>query len=269
MDFLSIMWKPILACMILALMHGYLGLHVLKRGIIFVDLSLAQIAALGSVAALLAGFKLHSPEAYGISLAAAAGGAVLLSLTRTREKELPQEALIGMIYVVAAALAVLLLHRAPEGDEHIRQMLVGNILLVETGEILKMLLIYGAVGVFHFVFRRQFFEVSGFGESSNRTPSRKWDLLFYLSFGLVVTSSVEIAGVLLVFSFLIIPAAAAVLLAGSVRGRLLTGWFAGSALALTGIAFSYFRDLPTGPAIICIFGAGFLLSLLLSRAVRR
>jgi len=258
-DFLSVMTKPFIACLILTGIHAYLGFHVIKRGIIFVDLSLAQIAALGAVIAVLVGFEPHSSGAYWLSLGATVIGAVLLSLTRSKNHEIPQEAMIGIIYVISAALAVLLLHQAPEGDEHIRHMLVGNILLVNTPDIIKMLIVYTIVGLFHFVFRKQFFAVT-FDEqkTSSGINIQKWDMLFYLTFGVVVTSSVEIAGVLLVFSFLIIPAAMAVLLVGSVQARLALGWILGSILSLIGISLSYFLDLPTGATIVCIFGLGFM-----------
>lgn len=266
-DFLSIMLQPFLACLVLTGIHAYLGYHVIKREIIFVDLSLAQIAALGAVIAVLAGFEPHSSAAYWLSLGATVIGAVLLSMTRPRGHELPQEAMIGIIYVIAAALSVLLLHRAPEGDEHIRHMLVGNILLVDGGDVVKMFIVYAVIGLFHFIFRRHFFALSSGKEQAYQSRHlRRWDLLFYLSFGVVVTSSVEIAGVLLVFSFLIIPAAMAVFLARSVRGRLMWGWILGSLLSFLGLALSYFLDLPTGATIVCVFGIGFLATRLLRRA---
>ncbi len=258
-DFLTVMTIPFLACLVLTGIHAYLGFHVIKRGIIFVDLSLAQIAALGAVIAVLVGFEPHTPGAYWLSLGATVIGAILLSQTRSGNHELPQESMIGIIYVFSAALSILLLHQAPEGDEHIRHMLVGNILLVEIPEIMKMISVYVVVGLFHYIFRKQFFAVT-FAESSQgeNINIKKWDLLFYLSFGIVVTSSVEIAGVLLVFSFLIIPAAMAVLLATSIRSRLAWGWGLGSILSFIGIMLSYLLDLPTGATIVCVFGLGFL-----------
>ena len=256
-DFFLVMWKPLLACLILTGIHAYLGFHVIKREIIFVDLSLAQIAALGAVVAVLVGHEPHTLGAYWLSLGATLLGAVILSLTRTKRQSLPQEVMIGIIYVISAALAILLLHHSPEGDEHIRHMLIGNILLVETEDLLKMMSIYLCVGAVHIIFRKQFFAVSlSDGKEIKSLNVKKWDLFFYMTFGIVVTSSVEIAGVLLVFSFLIIPAAMAVLLAQSIQARLVWGWALGSLFSFMGITASYYFDLPTGATIVCAFGVG-------------
>ena len=264
-DFLLLMWKPLLAALILTGIHAYLGFHVLSRKVVFVDLSLAQIAALGASVAFLLGYELHSVPAYFFSLTATFIGAVIFAATRTRSERIPQEAVIGIVYAVSSALAILVLSQSPEGDEHIRHMLTGNILLVTSPELFFMALLYGAVGLFHWVFRKVFITIStepgkafSFG-----MPVRFWDLLFYLSFGLVVTSSVEIAGVLLVFSFLIVPAVVAMLFSNRLAVRLWVGWAFGILASFAGIAASYFFDLPTGPAIVCAFGLLFFLAGLL------
>lgn len=256
LDFVLVMWKPLVACFILAGIHAYLGLHVVERKVIFVDLSLAQIAALGATFALLFGHDLHSTATYWFSLSATFAGAVVFSLSRSRQEKVPQEAIIGIVYAVSAAAAVLILSRTAEGDEHIRHMLVGNILLIDSGEILKLFLLYGLVGIFHWRFREKFLLISTAPEQAfeKKVPVKFWDLLFYLSFGLVVTSSVEIAGVLLVFSFLIVPSVAAILLASTIRMRLVVGWSVGLITSLLGILFSYFFDFPTGASIVCMFG---------------
>lgn len=261
-DFLMMMWKPFLACLILVGIHSYFGFHVIKRGVIFVDLSLAQIAALGAVVALLLGSEPHSWMAYWMSLTATLFGAFLLSFTRMKDKQLPQEAMIGIIYVVSAAFAVLLLQYSPEGDEHIRHMLVGNILLVNGYEILRMFLIYLAVGIFHFIFQKQFLILS---HPSREQVSWKWDLFFYLTFGIVVTSSVEIAGVLLVFSFLIMPTAMSILLVKRTKHRLLLGWGIGAILSFVGLTISYDYDLPTGASIVCVHGVAMFIVFLMTR----
>lgn len=254
-DFFSIMWKPMLACVLLAGIHAYLGLHVIKRGVIFVDLALAQIAALGAASGFLFGFDLHSAGAYLFSLAAALAGAMVLSLLRMKKENLPQEVLIGIIYAAAAAASVLVLSRAPEGDEHIRHMLVGNILLVSGRDLVKMALLYAAVGLIHVVYRSKFILISeNSDEARNRGISvRRWDFIFYATFALVVTSSVEIAGVLLVFSFLIVPAAAAFLLRDRMAGRLMTAWLIGFSASAAGMAASFYLDLPAGAAVVCVF----------------
>ncbi len=254
--FVFLMWKPLLACFILTGIHAYLGIHVIERKVIFVDLSLAQIAALGATLAILCGFGLHSPVTYWLSLGATCLGAVIFSVTRTRKERVPQEAIIGIVYAVSAALAILILSRTAEGDEHIRHMLVGNILLVDFPEIVKIAVLYGLVGIFHWFFRKTFMLISTNPEEAFRQGMavRKWDLMFYLTFGVVVTSSVEIAGVLLVFSFLIVPAVAAMLFAESLSRRLFFGWVMGAGTSFLGVLLSYYFDLPTGATVVCSFG---------------
>ena len=225
-NFILLMWKPLLACLILTGIHAYLGLHVVERKVIFVDLALAQIAALGATAAFLFGLDLHGPATYWFSLSATFLGAIIFSITRTRQEKVPQEAIIGIVYAMCAAAAVLILSRSPEGDEHIRYILVGDILLVNLHEILKMAILYILVGFVHWYFRKNFILISTNPQEAFQQglAIKKWDLLFYLLFGLVVTSSVQIAGVLLVFSFLIVPSVGAILLSGKLSHRLMIGW---------------------------------------------
>lgn len=265
------MWKPLLACLVLTGIHGYLGIHVVERKVIFVDLALAQIAALGASAAFLFGQDLHGPATYWFSLGATFLGAILFSLTRTRKEKIPHEAIIGIVYAVSAALAILILSRAPEGDEHIRFMLVGNILLVSLPEILKMAVLYSGVGLVHWYFRKTFILISTQPEKAfkEKVPVRVWDLLFYLTFGLVVTSSVQIAGVLLVFSFLIVPAVGAVLFTEKLSSRLILGWSMGGAASFLGIFLSYYLDLPTGATIVSVFGGSLILAFALKAALQR
>ena len=266
--FLMLMWKPLLACLILTGIHTYLGVHVVERKVIFVDLALAQIAALGAVLAFMFGFNLHGRETYWFSLAATFVGAIIFSVTRARREKIPQEAIIGIVYAVAAAGAILILSRAAEGDEEIRHMMVGNILLVDLREIVTMAILYGIVGSFHWYFRKMFLLISTKPEEAYRKgiKVRWWDILFYLTFGLVVTSSVHIAGVLLVFSFLIIPAVGAILFSDKISGRLFWGWGFGILASIAGIGLSYYFDLPTGATVVCVFG-GLLVLLALGRSL--
>lgn len=270
-EFFSLMWKPLLACLVLTGIHGYLGIHVIERKVIFVDLALAQIAALGATAAFLFGFNLHGPATYWFSLGATCAGAVLLSLTRTRRENVPQEAMIGIVYAVSAAAAILILSHSPEGDEHIRYMLIGNILLVDLPEIIKMACLYLAVGLFHYAFRKIFFLISTRPEEAFQQgiSVRAWDLAFYLTFGWVVTSSVSIAGVLLVFSFLIVPAVAAILFFEDLKRRLFLGWLIGAGTSFLGILLSYYFDLPTGATIVSAFGGTLVCLLALKLLGRR
>lgn len=255
-EFINVMTLPFLACLVLAGIHAYLGMHVIEREVIFVDLSLAQIAAVGASLALIMGHELNSAYAYWLSLGFTVAGAVIFSLTRYHKQRIPQEAIIGIVYAVAAALLILILSRSGEGDEHIREALVGNILLIRAPEILNIALVYALIGVFHYLFRENFLLISKDPiTASKKLNIRFWDFLFYASFGVVVTSSVKIAGVLLVFSFLVIPAACAVLFAESVRRRLIFGWVIGFLGSVLGITASYYFDFPTGASVVCSLGA--------------
>lgn len=258
-DFFVLMWKPFLACLVLAGIHAYLGIHVLERKVVFVDLALAQIAALGAAVGVLFHMDLHGPSVYWLSLCATIAGAGVLALTRSRKGKIPQEAVIGIVYAVSAAASVLLLSNSPEGDEHIRFMLVGNILLVSWPEIVKMTVLYSVIGLIHWIFRAQFNLISSDPESAYKKglPVKFWDFIFYFTFGAVVTSSVQIAGVLLVFSLLIVPAVFAVRFSDKFSVRLMLGWLFSLASSIAGLIFSYVLDLPTGAAVICAF-AGFL-----------
>jgi zinc/manganese transport system permease protein len=253
---IEFLWVPFLACLVLTGIHVYLGLHVLARGIIFVDLALAQVAALGITVALLAGHPIQSMAAYWYALAFTLGGSFLFAISRTHRAPIPQEAIIGIVYAVSAAVAVLVLDRAPQGSEHIKQLLVGSILTVTLKEIETLALLYGIVGAVHWAVRRPLLEIS-FDPPAALSKGRWigwWDFLFYASFGFVVTSSVQIAGVLLVFSYLIVPAAIAALLARSVTTRLAIGWALGFVVSVLGLVASATWDLPTGATVVTTFG---------------
>jgi zinc/manganese transport system permease protein len=254
---IEFLWLPFLACLVLTGIHVYLGLHVLARGIIFVDLALAQMAALGIAIALLVGHPIQSEGAYWYALAFTLAGSFLFALSRTHRAPIPQEAIIGIVYAVSAAVAVLVVDRAPQGSEHIKQLLVGSILTVTLREIGALALLYGIVGAMHWAIRRPLLEISFDTETAvkNRRRVRWWDFVFYASFGLVVTSSVQIAGVLLVFSYLIVPAASAALITQSVITRLALGWAIGFIVSILGLVASAALDLPTGATVVTTFGA--------------
>ncbi len=267
-DFIQLMTFPFLACLILTGIHSYLGIHVIKREVIFVDLSLAQIAALGASIALVLGHELDTPLSYWLSLSFTVVGAIIFAFSRFNKKLIPQEAVIGATYAVSASLLMLVLSLADEGDEHIREALIGKLLLVSGSEVLKMFLIYSVVGIFHFLCRKNFFLISeSHEEAEKKINLRFWDFLFYVSFGIVVTSSVKIAGVLLVFSFLVIPASCSFLFGKSIKKQLLIGWTIGFLASISGMVASYFFDLPTAPTIICILGAVLYSSIFIKRKV--
>jgi zinc/manganese transport system permease protein len=253
-----LLW-PLLAGVVLTGIHAYFGLHVLARGIVFVDLSLAQVAGLGITIAILAGHTVDSPAAYWYALAFSGSGAVLFALARRYEHAIQQEVVIGIVYAVCAALGVLALDRAPQGAEHIKQILIGSILTVTPGQVAQLAALYGLIGAAHWLLRRPLIQASFHPEQPSRARFL-WDVLFYGSFAMVVTSSVRIAGVLLVFSYLIVPAAIAGLLARSIRRRLLLAWVLGVLVTALGLSASWHWDLPTGPAIVATFGAAIALT---------
>ena len=253
---IDLLWLPFLACLVLTAIHVYLGLHVLARGVIFVDLALAQVAALGITIAFLAGHPVASPAAYWYALVFAVAGGLLFALTRVRRAPIPQEAIIGIVYAVSAAMAVLVVDRAPQGSEHIKQLLVGSILTVDAADVGRLAALYALVGVLHWAVRRPLLRLS-FADDGAAAPW--WDALFYATFAVVVTSSVRVAGVLLVFAYLVVPAAVGALLTRSIAGRLAIGWSVGAVVSAAGLVASYHWDLPTGAAIVTAFGAAIAL----------
>ena len=268
-EFFSVMTLPFVACLILAGMYAYLGFHVIEREVIFVDLALAQIAILGASCAVVFGFDMESPVSYWLSLGFTVVGAAIFSLTRFKEQRVPQEAIIGITYAVSAALLVMVLSRSGEGDEHIKQALVGNILLVSIPEIIRIAAVCASVGMVHFVFQRQFLLISqepdrAFQQGMN---VRFWDFLFYVTFGWVVTNSVKTTGVLLVFSFLVVPSVCALLFSGGLKKRLIIGWVIGFIASILGMSLSYYFDFPTGASVVCVLG-GILAVLSLWRKLR-
>ena len=256
MDTLSFLLAPFIASLILTGIHAYLGVHVVERGVIFVDLSLAQIAALGTTIAALYGIEPHSTTSYIVSLVFTFIGAAVFSTIRGQKARIPQEAVIGICYAVASAAAVLAMSKSVQETEHLKEMLVGNILTVSWHDVIKTAILYSAVGLFHFIFRKKFLAISMNHDKAEATglSVRFWDFLFYSSFGFVVTSSVAIAGVLLVFCYLIVPSVAAMLYSERVGPRLAIGWTMGTLVSALGVYLSLKIDLPTGATIVCTFG---------------
>lgn len=269
-DLLALMWLPFLMCLVLTGIHAYLGFHVIAREVVFVDIALAQIAALGATAAFLLGYELETWPSYAAGLGFTILGALVLAFTRSRRGLVSHEAVIGVVYAVSAAGAVLLADRSPHGAEHLRGMLVGSLLSVRGEEVLEVAALYALIGLFHWLCRRPFFLISTDPDRAYREGwrVRGWDFLFYASFGVVVTSSVRIAGVLLVFSYLIVPALAGILLARRIGGRLAVGWAFGAGVSVVAMLTSAVLDLPTGATVVCAFGLS-LLALGLVLRVRR
>jgi zinc/manganese transport system permease protein len=257
MEMLRFLLAPFVASLILTGIHAYLGVHVVERGVIFVDLALAQIAALGATVAVVGGMDPHGRAAYWIGLAFTFLGAAIFSFARSTRGHIPQEAFIGIAYAVASATAILLMSKATGETEHLKDMLVGNILAVSWPEVRNTALLYGAIGIFHFIFRKKFLSISmnhAKAEQSGMSV-RFWDFLFYASFGFVVTSSVAIAGVLLVFCYLIVPSVGAMLFADRIGSRLAVGWTMGTLVSALGCYLSVVMDTPTGATIVVTFGS--------------
>jgi len=269
---LSLFLPPLAACLVIVALHSYLGLHVIAREVIFVDLSLAQMAALGSTVAILAGSPVESTTAFVYALGFTTLGAALFALTRSEQKGLvPQEAIIGIVYVVASAAAILVADRTPRGGEAIKDILVGSLLWVTWPTIIRLAAIYAVIGIFHWFLRRRFLTISFHPEIAlNKGWSiRWWDFLFYLSFGIVITFSVPIAGVLLVFSFLVVPAAIAFQFTRRQGALAAISWLAGTLASAGGLWASFQYDLPTGPLVVCMFGCLLLVAYALRRVLGR
>lgn len=251
-EYLDLIFWPTIAAFVLTGIHVYLGLHVVKRGVIFVDLALAQVAALGTAIGVLLGLEHEAISTYFVALGFTFFGAILFAYTRSQKERIPQEAIIGITYVASAALMILLFSKSAEGAEHINHLLVGSILFVTPDIVIKTFVLYAVIGSFHFLYRRQFLAVSE-NILNDDFNGRLWDFLFYVTFGFVVTSSVKIAGVLLVFSFLIIPAVAALLFFKNTKSRLIFGWLFGIAGSILGMIFSIIFDIPSGATIVVTF----------------
>jgi len=272
-EFFSIMTWPLIACLLLPGMLVYLGLHIVKREIIFVDLALAQVAALGTCLGLLLEHEVNDPQTYLFSLGFTFIGAIIFTFTRNQKShQVPQEAIIGIVYVVAAAASILLLSKGnAEANEQIKRTLIGDVLTVSPTQIGKTFGLYLVIGLIHFLFRKKFLALSFEPERAAAAGLRIrfWDFLFYVLFGFVVTSFVQIGGVLLIFSYLIVPAVCANFLARQLRSLLLIGWAVATLASVIGLYCSYQYDFPTGAAIICMLGTVLLLTALAATLKQR
>lgn len=255
-EMLTFMAAPFAVCLIIVAIHAYLGLHVLLRGVIFVDLALAQMAALGTVVALVNGHVHGTGISFAYSLGATLVGAAVLSFSRSRKSDVPQEAIIGITFVIASAATILVADRAPEGAEQIKELLAGSILWADWQGVLKLLRLYLAVAVVLYLLRRRFISISEDAEraAADGVRVRLWDFLFYALFGFVITLSVEVAGVLMVFAYLVAPAIIALATSSSWPQRIAVACALGALGSAGGLVASYQWDLPSGPAIVCVLG---------------
>jgi len=263
-EILSVMLWPLVACLILPPLLVYFGLHIIRREVIFVDLALAQVATLGACVAILCHFDPHDWQSYAFSFAFTLIGAAIFTLTRMKEHhQVPQEALIGIVYVVAAAGGILLLNNSPHGNEELKQTLVGELLYLQTpGQVLMPFALFVAIGVVHFTFRKKFLAISFEPARAEKEglSIRGWDFLFYALFGIVVTTFVHIGGVLLVFSYLIIPAVCANFLARRLIPLLAIGCGISTLGSVAGVYCSGAFNWPVGAAIVCVLGVVLLVT---------
>ena len=254
--FLEMMVLPVVMAIVLVVMHSHLGFHVVKRGVIFVDIALAQVAAFGVAVSLLLGGEPGSASTYAIALSGTFLGALLITTTRTQRQRVPQEAYIGVIYVVFSAAMILVLTQVPHGGEEINHLLVGSLLWVAWPTFFKTTLLYCALGVPLWFWRGPLRRISTDPEDARRAglSVRLWDVIFYMILGTVVTFSVQIAGVLMVFTLLVVPTVMGMRLFPGLGKQMLYTLAVGITAVIMGSAASYILDLPTGAAIVCAFG---------------
>src|SRR6266513_47445 len=260
-DVLAFAALPLAAAIVFTGIHTWFGLQVLRRNVVFSDLALAQVSALGATVAVVAGHAVQSAAGYAYTLIFTAIGALLLTASRGLARSVRQEAFIGVLYVFATAATVLVVDRSPQGAEHVKKMLVGGILSVTGDDLLKFVVLYGVIGALHWLIRRPLLAAAGSEEARNDVGKfLGWDLVFYLSFGVVVTSSVATAGVLLVFCFLIVPALIGNLFSSHIGVALATDWIAGAAASAAGIFGSFLLDAPTGAVTVVAFAAALVIA---------
>src|SRR6266704_1422181 len=270
-DLFSLMKWPLIASLILPWLLVYLGLHIVQRGVIFVDLALAQMAAFGTCVSMLAGYDVHDWQSYAFSLGFTFVGAVVLTFTRTRRQRVPQEALIGIVYVMAAAASILALSRSSGGKEELQRSLVGELLVVPYSDVLKTFVMFIGVGIAHFLLRKKFLAISEnpVKAAASGLNVRWWDFVFYMLFGVVVTSFVHIGGVLLVFTYLVVPAVCATYVVSSLRAKFAVGWGIATLASLVSLFITARVDLPIGAAIVCVLGLVLLVFLVIRKIIRK
>jgi zinc/manganese transport system permease protein len=253
---LLLLAAPFVACLIILALHVYVGIHVIRREIIFIDLALAQMAALGAAVAILVGYEPGAPQAYAFSLVFALAGALLFAVTRLRGSVVPQEAIIGIVYAVSAGMAFLVLNYSPHGMEELKKLLVGTVLFVKWSDVARLGVLYVALGLVHLALARRFLLISYHPEEAERQrlPLAFTDFLFYALFAIMVTQSVRIAGVLLVFSYLIVPGVAVMLFIDEFRRVLVWAWLFALVATVLGLLFSGRFNWPTGESLVSTLG---------------
>ncbi len=275
---IEFMLAPFVVCILLIGINIYFGIHVIKREIIFIDIALAQIAALGGTIAgilhdLLPGHGEHSHDEHGMMWYLFAIGfttlaALMFSVLKSKKLPIPLESLIGIAYAVAATGAVIILDKAAGGDVHVHEMVAGSILWVNWYQITVLLIVFGLVGLFHFLYRKRFLGLTdSYNNGEKNNYSFWWDFLFYATFGIAVVFSVQVGGILTVFAFLIIPASISALFSENWLNRILIGWGLGTLVTVCGLYLSWTMDVPSSPTVILFLGV-FLLLAIVVRALK-
>jgi zinc/manganese transport system permease protein len=271
---IEFMLPPFVACLLLIGINIYFGIHVIKREIIFIDIALAQIAALGGTVATIFHFlepdhaghshDEHSLMGYLFALAFTTLAAAIFTLLKSRKLPIPLESLIGIAYAVAATGAVILLDKAAGGDVHVHEMVAGSILWVSWRQILELFIVFALVGIFHYIFRHRFLTLTDTYDDDAQTGRvpMVWDFLFYASFGITVVHSVEVGGILIVFAFLIIPASISALFSVSWLSRIIIGWSLGTVVTICGLYLSWIKDMPSAPTVILFLGLFLILAII-------
>ena len=270
-DFITFMAAPALGCVVMSFIFTYFGIHVLKRGIIFIDLSMAQLAALGTTVAFALNMEEHSLETILFSVGFVFIGALFFTLVRFIAPRISQEAVIGIVYVVAASLGVIVADRTPHAAEHIQHTLNGSILWMTWEDVLKLFATFIPLAIFLWVTRKSFTQYTDQADQQD-TYNRKrgfWDFVFYLALGLAIVACIQSAGIFLIFALLIIPAACALQLHSSIGKQLGLGILFGVLVSWTGLGISFTFDLPTGSTLVCAFGIAFIATLGLSFLLRK
>ncbi len=270
LGFLDLMLPAFCECLVLVGIHSYLGLHVIRRKVIFVDLALAQVAALGTTVGFLFGMAPDSVAAFIFSVLFTFIAAAVFSVARLRNDKVPQEAIIGLVYAIAAAVVILVIDRAPHGAEHIKEVMTGAILWVQWESIIFAAVVYAAIGALHYVLADKFLLISRDPREAFRRGMRVrlWDFLFYMTFGVVISISVRTAGVLLVFVFLVVPAITATLITDKLKWQLVIGWSMGVLVTVVGLGLSYWADTPSGPTVVSFYGASLVVAAMVLYLVR-